>query len=197
MSAVRLSAFRNQWYRPGRSLAVQMAWFFFGAPVLRLTILPFSSIRRIVLRLFGAKVGPGVVIKPGVRVKYPWLLEVGSDCWIGEDCWIDNLAPVKVGADVCISQGAYLCTGNHDWSDPAFGLIVRPISIDDGAWIGAKAIVAPGTAVGECAVVTAGSMVSGTVPAFEIHGGNPAVFLKRRRVKLFDPADNAVHSEVL
>jgi putative colanic acid biosynthesis acetyltransferase WcaF len=197
MSAVRLSAFRNQWYRPGRPLAVQRAWFFFGAPVLRLTILPFSSIRRIVLRLFGAKVGPGVVIKPGVRVKYPWLLEVGSDCWIGEDCWIDNLAPVKVGADVCISQGAYLCTGNHDWSDPAFGLIVRPISIDDGAWIGAKAIVGPGTAVGECAVVTAGSMVSGSVPPFEIHGGNPAVFLKRRRVKLFDPAANAVHSEVL
>ena len=197
MSAVHLSAFRNEWYRPGRSPLVRMAWFFCGLPVLRLAILPSSSIRRCLLRLFGARVGTGVVIKPGVRVKYPWLLEVGNHCWLGEDCWIDNLAPVKVGSDVCISQGAYLCTGNHDWSDPAFGLVVRPISIEDGAWVGAKAILGPGTAIGECAVVAAGSMVSGRVPAFEIHGGNPAVFLKRRTIGQFQRTAHAVHSEVL
>jgi putative colanic acid biosynthesis acetyltransferase WcaF len=197
MNPVRLSNFRNEWYRPGRPRLVQMAWFLFGLPILRMAILPSSAIRRSLLRLFGAKVGSGVVIKPGVRVKYPWLLEVGNDCWLGEDCWIDNLAHVKVGSDVCISQGAYLCTGNHDWSDPSFGLIVRPISLEDGAWIGARAILAPGTSIGECAVVTAGSVVSGRVPDFEIYGGNPAVFMRKRKLKVFQAAVHAVHSEVM
>jgi putative colanic acid biosynthesis acetyltransferase WcaF len=197
MSAVSLSAFHNEWYRPGRSRLVQMAWFFAGQPVLRLAILPSSGLRKWLLRLFGAKVGTGAVIKPGVRVKYPWLLQIGNHCWIGEDVWIDNMALISIGNDACISQGAYLCTGNHDWSDPAFGLIVQPISIRDGAWIGAKAIVAPGATIGECAVVAAGSMISGSVPAYEIHGGNPAVFLKKRRVKSNNLAAQAVHSEVL
>jgi putative colanic acid biosynthesis acetyltransferase WcaF len=197
MSAVHLSAFRNEWYRPGRSRLVQMAWFLVGHPILRLAVLPSSGIRARLLRLFGAKVGSGVVIKPGVRVKYPWLLEVGNHSWIGEDAWIDNLAPVSIGSDVCISQGAYLCTGNHDWSDPAFGLIVRPISIEDGAWIGARSILCPGTTIAECAVVAAGSVVSRHVPAYEIHGGNPAVFLRNRKFNVDIPAVNAIHVEVL
>ena len=116
------------------------------------------------------------MIKPGVRVKYPWLFEAGENCWLGEDRWIDNLAPVKLGSNVCVSQGAYFCTGNHDWSDPSFGLIVRPIHVGDGAWIGAKAVIGPGAEIGECAVVAAGSVVSRRIPALEIYGGNPAGF---------------------
>jgi putative colanic acid biosynthesis acetyltransferase WcaF len=182
MGAVRLSAFHNEWYKPGRPLLVQAAWFFAGLLILRSPLLPSSALRRVLLRMFGARLGKRTVIKPGVRVKYPWLLEIGDDCWIGEDCWVDNLAPVRLGSDVCISQGAYLCTGNHDWSDPAFGLIVRPIEIGNGAWVGAKAVLGPGATVGECAVVAVGSVVTGHVPAFEIHGGNPARFLRRREI---------------
>ncbi len=145
--------------------------------------MPLSSVRRFLLCLFGAHIGRGVVIKPGVRVKYPWLVEIGDNCWIGEDCWIDNLAHVKIGSDVCLSQAAYLCTGNHDWSDSHFGLILAPIKVADGAWIGARALLSPGVEIGECAVVTAGSVVTRNVPQFEIHGGHPARFIRHRKIQ--------------
>ena len=188
MSSVRLADFNNSWYSPGRSFAVQSLWFFLGLPLLRASWNPFSAFRCWLLRRFGASVGTGVVIKPGVRVKYPWLLEIGDHSWIGEDAWIDNLSPVRIGADVCISQGVYLCTGNHDWSDPAFGLIARPIQIADGAWIGAKVIVCPGITVAEGAVATAGSVVTRDLDAHTIYGGNPAVKIKSRHIRTKTPA---------
>ena len=160
MQPVDLASFDNSWYRPGRSKLVLATWFFLGLPVLRSSWLPFSGVRRSLLRLFGARIASGVVLRPGVRVKYPWILEIGENSWIGEDVWLDNLAPIRIGSNVCISQGAYLCTGNHDWTDPAFGLIVRPIVIGDGAWIGAKAMLCPGVEIGECAVASAGSVVA-------------------------------------
>ncbi len=182
MNPVRLRDFTNSWYQPGRSLPWRLAWFFLGLPLLRSSLIPFSSFRVRLLRLFGATVGDGVVIKPGVRVKYPWRLAVGDHCWLGEDCWIDNLADVRIGGNVCVSQGAYFCTGNHDWTDPSFGLVVKPIVLRDGSWAGAKAVLAPGVTVGECAIASAGSVVTKDIPPFEIHGGNPAVFVKRRQI---------------
>ena len=183
MSSVALSTFSNSWYTPGRSRFVQALWFFIGLPLLRFPLIPMGIVRRTTLRIFGARLGRGLVIKPGVRVKYPWLLEIGNDCWIGEDCWIDNLAPVALGDNVCISQGAYVCTGNHDWSDPSFGLIVRPVRFESGAWVGARALIGPGVTVGECAVVTAGSVVNKAVPSYEIHAGNPAQFVRKREIR--------------
>lgn len=183
MGSVSLAAFQNDWYKPGRSRLVQALWFLFGLPLLRSSLVPFSFVRRAVLSLFGAKVGLGVVIKPGVRVKYPWQLEIGDNCWIGEDCWIDNLTYVRIGSNVCLSQGVYLCTGNHDWSDPAFGLIVKPIVIGAGAWVGAKAILCPGAEIGEYSVVTAGSIIAKSVPEWEIHGGNPAALIRKRELR--------------
>ena len=183
MSSVALSTFSNTWYKPGRSRLVQALWFFVGLPLLRLPLIPLSIVRCAILRVFGACLGRRVVIKPGVRVKYPWLLQVGDDCWLGEDCWIDNLAPVKLGDNVCISQGVYICTGNHDWTDPSFGLMVRPVSFESGAWVGARAVIGPGITVGACGVVTAGSVVNRAVPAFEIHAGNPARFVRTREIR--------------
>jgi putative colanic acid biosynthesis acetyltransferase WcaF len=180
MGCVKLSSFENNWYRPGRSRTVRALWFFLGLPLLRCSLIPFSCSRRSLLLMFGARIGKGAVIKPGVRVKYPWLFQAGDDCWIGEDCWIDNLASVTLGDDVCISQGVYFCTGNHDWSDPSFRLIVKPISVQDGAWIGAKAVVGPGTIIGEGAVVATGAVATKNVPAYEIHAGSPARFVRRR-----------------
>lgn len=180
MTTVRLQQFQNAWYQPGRSRMWQALWFFFGLPVLRCSILPSSALRVRLLRLFGACVGQGVVIKPGVRVKYPWLLQVGNHCWIGEDCWIDNLAPVTLGNDVCLSQGVYLCTGNHDWSDVAFGLRLEPIVLHNGAWAGARSILVPGVTLGESAIAAAGSVVMRSIPAGEIYAGNPASFVRQR-----------------
>src|SRR5579859_3880583 len=126
-----LASYDNSWYRPGRPFWMQALWFFVGLPLLRCQLIPSSAFRRVLLRTFGATVGRGVVVKTGVRVKYPWRLRVGDYSWIGEDVWIDNLGDVQIGSNVCISQGAYLCTGNHDWSDPAFGLRVQEITIGD------------------------------------------------------------------
>jgi putative colanic acid biosynthesis acetyltransferase WcaF len=186
MSSIDLASFDNSWYRPGRSRLVQGTWFFIGLPILRSAWLPSSGIRRGLLRLFGARVGRGVVVKPGVRVKYPWLLEVGENTWIGEDVWLDNLAWIRIGSNVCISQGAYLCTGNHDWTDPAFGLIVRPVVVHDGAWIGAMAVICPGVEVGVCAVASAGSVVRSNLDAEKIYAGNPAVPIRERKIRFPD-----------
>jgi len=177
---VRLDEFQNSWYRPGRGLAVQALWFLFGATILRCRILPGSTVRRALLRCFGARVGIGAVLKPALRIKFPWFLTVGEHCWLGEDVWIDNLAPVTLGRNVCISQGAYLCTGNHDWRDPRFGLRTKPIELRDGAWVGARSVICPGVTLGECAIAAAGSVVTKDIPPYEIHAGNPAQFVRTR-----------------
>ena len=182
MPQVQLSEYDNSWYSSTRCKLVEILWYFTGAPLIRFSLLPFSFVRSFLLRLFGAEVARGVVLKPGIRVKYPWLLSVGNHAWIGEDVWIDNLAPVIVGANACISQGAYLCTGSHDWSDPAFGLRLGPIKVEDGAWIGARTMICPGVRIEECAVAAAGSIVTKNIPAFEIHAGNPARFVRIRQI---------------
>jgi putative colanic acid biosynthesis acetyltransferase WcaF len=158
-------------------------WFFFGLPLLRCSVLPSSMLRRWILRLFGSEIGDGVVIKPGVRVKYPWRLQIEDHAWIGEDAWIDNLAEVSVGRHACISQGAYLCTGNHDWSDPQFGLMVKPIRVGDGAWVGARAVVCLGVEIGPYAVLTAGSVATRSIDEAEIHAGNPAARVRTRHLQ--------------
>jgi len=169
-------------YDIGRSFALRSAWFFLGSPLLRSAILPSSSLRVRLLRWFGAEIGDGAVVKPGVRIKFPWKLKAGRNCWLGEDCWIDNLATVTLGDNVCLSQAVYLCTGSHDWTDPSFGLITRSIRIDDGAWVAARVSVGPGAIIGEHAVAGFGSVVTGCIPPYEVHGGNPAVFLRKRKI---------------
>jgi putative colanic acid biosynthesis acetyltransferase WcaF len=180
---VNLAIFQTHGYSPGRSVMVRALWFLVGLPFLRCSINPFSGVKRVLLRLFGAKIGEAVIIKPGVRVKNPWLLTIGSNCWIGEDCWIDNLVPVTLGENVCISQGAYLCTGNHDWSDPAFGYRLAPIVLEDGSWVGARAFVGPGVTMGRSAILTAGSAAYKSIPAGQIHEGCPAAYLKLRHFR--------------
>ena len=151
--------------------------------MLRSSSLPGSGWRVALLRMFGAQIGSRVRIKPGFRVKYPWHLAVGDDCWLGEDAWIDNLANVVVGDNVCISQGAYLCTGNHDWSDPAFRLIVKEIHLGSSSWVGTRATICPGATLCEGSVAAAGSVVTGAIPPWEIHGGNPATRLRLRTLR--------------
>lgn len=176
-----LARYDNSWYSPGRNLFIRSLWFFLGLPILRSSVIPSSALRRGLLRIFGAGIAKNVVVKPGVVVKYPWLLSVGENSWIGESVWIDNLAQIDIGSDVCISQGAYLCTGNHSWSDPAFGLILGPITVNRGAWLGARSIICPAVQIGERAVICAGSVVTKNVPADEVHAGNPAQFVRPRQ----------------
>lgn len=139
--------------------------------------------KRNILRLFGARIGKGVVIKPHVQVKYPWKLEVGDHAWIGEHVWIDDLDEVTIGAHACISQGALLLSGNHDYSKSSFDLVVKPIRIEDGAWIGAKSVVTQGVTVGSHAVLTVGSVASSDLEAWGIYRGSPAVKVKERSIE--------------
>lgn len=166
----------------GAPLWVEAIWYFIGLPILRSPVITSSALRRGLLRAFGAKIGKGVYIKPGLRVKFPWYLEVGDHTWLGEDAWIDNLAPVTIGPHCCVSQGVYFCTGNHDWTTPNMKLFRRPIRCERGSWVGAKAVLGPGVTVGAGAIVTAGSVVMKTVPEMEIHSGNPAQCIRKRKL---------------
>lgn len=180
---INLSQPDNSEYGKGRSRFIWALWHFMGAPLLRSQMLPISSLKCWVLRLFGAEIGEGVYIKPGVRVKFPWYLRVGDYCWIGEDAWIDNLAQVIVGSHVCISQGAYLCTGNHDWATTNMKLFRKGITLEDGSWIGARCSVCPGITVGRGAVLALGSVAFRNIPPFQIWAGNPAQYQRERVLK--------------
>jgi putative colanic acid biosynthesis acetyltransferase WcaF len=182
-SRIDLSVPDNRELIRGAPLLVEAAWYFCGLPLLRSQLITSSPFRSWLLRLFGAKIGRRVNIKPGLRVKFPWYLEVGDYTWLGEDMWIDNLAPVTIGPQCCISQGVYLCTGNHDWSTFNMRLFRRPIRCERGSWVGAKCVVCPGVTVGAGAVAVAGSVVTRDIPAMEVHAGNPASFVRRRELK--------------
>ena len=160
-------------YSPGRGPLIRVLWYVASLVVFQSGWMPLYGIKRWLLRRFGAAVGAGAVIKPHVRIKFPWRLRLGAHCWIGEDVWIDNLADVEVAEDACISQGAYLCTGSHDHRRVTFDLIVKPIVIEEAAWVGARAVVLPGVIVCRGAVVAAGSVVTRDVPAGVIAGGSP------------------------
>ena len=161
------------------SWRLRLGWFLIGKPLLA-SWLPGTAWRKQLLRMFGACLGCGGRVKPRVHITSPWMLRVGDHCWLGEDLWIDNLAPVMIGDQVCLSQGVYLCTGNHDYRSSTFDLRLGPITIDDQAWIAAKAVLAPGTHVGVGAVVVLGAVVSGVIPAGAIVRGNPAVVVGQR-----------------
>jgi putative colanic acid biosynthesis acetyltransferase WcaF len=97
-------------------------------------------------------------VKPSVHIKYPWFLEIGENVWIGEGVWLDNPGVIKIGSDVCISQGAYLVTGNHNFRKTTFDFISEPIEIGDGCWICAKAVIPPGSKIDPGTVVPIGSV---------------------------------------
>ncbi len=147
-----------------RSFAYRSVWWMVNAYVLGNRLIPFTMPRTLALKTFGAKVGRGVVLRPGMKVKFPWKLRIGDGAAIGEDAWLDNIAPIEIGDHAVVSQGAYLCTGNHDWKKPDAPLTAKPIVVEDNAWIGAQAVIGPGVVGGRNALVRLGSVVVRDVP---------------------------------
>jgi putative colanic acid biosynthesis acetyltransferase WcaF len=175
-----LDEYDNREFDRGRCLLIEQIWLLAQAIFLS-SWFPGSMFRVVLLRIFGARIGKGVVLKPGVRVKFPWRLTIGDYSWIGEDVWIDNLVTVTIGADCCISQAVYLCSGSHNWNSQGFDLITKPIVIQDKVWLAAKSVVGPGVTVREGAVLALGSVATRDLEPWRIHLGNPALPFKRRK----------------
>jgi len=181
MNTTDLSTFNNDWYKPGASGLKRALWHLLSAWFLN-SRFPFNGFKIFLLRSFGAKIGRGVIVKPSVNIKSPWLLEVGDYSWIGEHAWIDNLVRVRIGSHCCISQGALLLTGNHDYRKKSFDLATGEIIVENGAWIGAKSTVCPGVLCGSHSVLTVGSVATKNLEAYGIYQGNPAVKVRERTI---------------
>ena len=176
-----LSKYNNDWYRPGASLLVRVIWYLVNRTFF-ISYFPFSSIKIFFLRMFGARIGKGVVLKPHLNIKYPWRLSVGNYSWIGEGVWIDNLDDVVIGDNCCISQGAMILCGNHNFKKSTFDLMTGKVVLEDGVWIGAKSMLCGGVSCKSHAVLTAGSVAVDTLDSYSIYQGNPAVKIKDRQI---------------
>jgi putative colanic acid biosynthesis acetyltransferase WcaF len=158
-----LNGFRGNGYDKGRPIATQALWFATQNLIFSQWWLP-AAWRPRLLRLFGATIGSGVLVRHRVRVLWPWKLSIGDNCWIGEDAWILNLEPVVIGDNVCISQSVFLCTGSHNMLSPTFEYDNAPITIGDEVWVGAQATVLRGVTIGKRSVVAACARVATEVP---------------------------------
>jgi putative colanic acid biosynthesis acetyltransferase WcaF len=149
-----------------------------------LTNIPYpSSVKVYILRLLGAQIGQGCVIKPWVKIKLPWNLYIGDNVWLGESVWIDNISNVRIGSNVCISQKALLITGNHDYSLPYFDLISKPIHVEEGVWICANSTITGGVTLKSHSVVGIGVIIKKDTSPFSIYGNKQEVTIKQREIK--------------
>jgi putative colanic acid biosynthesis acetyltransferase WcaF len=179
--SVQLCNFDNKSFDRGRTALTEAVWLILSALFVASWI-PGNFHRCLILRSFGARIGQRVTVKPGVRIKFPWRLEVGNDSWLGERVWIDNLAPVQIGSNCCVSQSAYICTGSHDWSSSTFDLVVKPVKIGNCAWLAAQSTVSPGVTIGEGAVLSLRSLAMSDLAPWGCYQGVPAEFVRKRQI---------------
>jgi len=171
---MRLDLYDNSDFDRGASRIKEALWILCKC-LFFLNPLPWPSFLRVqLLRLFGAQVGRGVVIRSGANISFPWRLTVGNHVWIGEEVYILSLAKVTLGSHICVSQRAFLCTGSHDWRSEAFDLQTRSIVVEDRVWISAQAFIGPGTRIGSDSVISAGTVLMKTIPNNSFARGNPA-----------------------
>jgi len=182
----QLKTVNNSIYRTtlkiGASRPKQLLWYVTNILFFKNPFNIFSGIKVMLLRSFGASVGKGVLIKPGVNIKFPWKLTIGNYCWLGEDVWIDNLSGITIGNNVTLSQGAMLLTGSHDHTKEAFNYLSFPIYLEDGAWIGAKAVVFGGVTCKTHSILGINAVAENDLEPYMIYKGNPAVPVLRRNI---------------
>jgi len=144
-----------------------VAWGIFGKPLVELPLFPGFA-RKPLFKLWGAKIGQGLVLRKRVKVQFPWNLEIGDNCWIGEEVWFINHEKVKIGSNVCISQRSIICSGGHDFRSSSLEYAHKPIEIYDGAWVCLDAKVLPGVTIGKCSVVSAGEIARKSIPDYSM-----------------------------
>ena len=180
---VDLRKYNPSQYDRGRSSLIVILWWFIQAVFFPLSLHNLNGFRAWLLRLFGAKIGTGVVIRPTARFTYPWKIAIGDYSWIGDDVVLYSIDRINIGCHCVVSQKSYLCTGSHDISDAAFGLITAPINIGNGVWIASDCFIAAGVAIGANSIIGARSSVFGNISAEQIAWGTPCTSHRSRVIK--------------
>ncbi|NEP79776.1 MAG: colanic acid biosynthesis acetyltransferase WcaF [Okeania sp. SIO3C4] len=182
-SWVDLRKYNQSWYDRGKPGWFVLLWWLVQAITFPLTPQPLYGVRRLILNLFGAKIGQGVLIRPTARFTYPWKIAIGDYSWIGDDVVLYSLDHIEIGQHCIISQKSYLCTGSHNIEDPTFGLQTASIIIGNGAWVAADCFVGPGVNIGANAVIGARSSVFKDMPAGQVCLGTPCQPRYPRQIK--------------
>jgi len=183
-SSHRTQGAGDPYLRPAYSFghrARRMTWNICWLLFYRISPRPLHAWRVLLLRAFGATLGPNCHFYPGSRVWAPWNLHCADLVTAADGAEIYNAAPVTLGSHAIVSQGAYLCTATHDIDDPAFPLIAFPMSIGAYAWVCARACVGPGVKVGEGAVLGLGSVATRDLEPWGVYAGAPAVRIRDRQ----------------
>ena len=166
-------------FRGKNSVTVQL-WWFVQATFFRLSPQFAYAWRRFLLRLFGAKIGKKVIIRPSVKITYPWKIQIGDYSWIGDEVTLYSLGEIEIGKNTVISQKSYICTGSHDMYSKNFDIFAKKIIIKDACWIATDVFVAPGVTIEENVVVGARSSVFNSLPENKVCIGTPAKPIKNR-----------------
>jgi putative colanic acid biosynthesis acetyltransferase WcaF len=169
-----LSKFRNPPGFRGRSAVYVQIWWLVQATLFRLSPQFLYGWRRFLLRAFGASIGEGVLVRPTVRIVYPWKLTIGDHAWIGDHADLYCLGEIEIGRNAVVSQQAYLCTGSHDMRSEAFDIFARPIKVEEEAWIATRVFVHPGVTVARGSVVGACAVLNADTEPFGVYAGQPA-----------------------
>lgn len=164
----------------GRSAVVVQFWWCVQASLFAWSPQFTYKWRNALLRLFGAKIGKNVIIRPSVRTTYPWKLTIGDNSWVGDNVDLYTLGEITIGKNAVVSQGSYLCTGSHEHTSEAFDIYAKPIVIEDEAWVATDVFIAPGITIGKGAVIGSRSSVYKDMPEGMICIGNPAKPVKKR-----------------
>lgn len=175
-----LSTFRIPGGFRGRSGLLVQGWWLVQWFIFRPSPQVLYGFRRCLLRLFGARIGAHVLVRPTAWITYPWKLSVGDYSWIGDEVVLYSLGDIQIGAHTVISQRSYLCAGTHDYTRPSFDISAPPIHIGDQVWIASDVFVAPGVSIGDGAVVGARSSVFHDLPMGMVCVGSPAQPIKPR-----------------
>lgn len=177
---MNLSTFKDTTL-PTLNLKIRYGLWLLVSNYIFLTNIPFPNKLKVqILKLFGAKIGKYTVIKPFVKIKFPWLLKINDYVWLGENVWIDNLSLVSIGSNVCISQNSIILTGNHNYKVDSFDLMTQPIVIEDEVWVGANCFITNGITLKKKSVILVSSTVIQSTEDGGIYKGNPAIKIKNR-----------------
>lgn len=179
----KLSTFKLPKNFRGKNPFVVQLWWIVQDTIFRMSPQFMYGFRRFLLKLFGAKIGKNVIIRPSVKITYPWKVSIGEYSMIGDDVVLYSLAEIEIGKNVVISQKSYLCTGSHDYKKTTFDIYAKKITVKDCCWLATDVFVAPGITINYGTVVGSRSSVYNNLPENKICIGTPAKVLKDREIE--------------